>query len=109
MRSIVRVTLVLSLLCLVALRARAEDELRYHEPAPGAAVGAAFVNVVAVPLRLVATTFVAGLGGFTGFMLGGDRQSAWDVWNLAGGDQMVTPEMMQRRQAYRFTSFDPRP
>jgi hypothetical protein len=91
------------------LRAHAEDELRYHEPAPGAAVGAAFINVIQVPLRLVATTAVGLLGGFTGFMLDGDRQSAWDVWNLAGGDQVVTPEMLQRRQAYRFTSFDPRP
>jgi hypothetical protein len=99
----------MSLLCLLTLRAHAEDQLRYHEPAPGAAVGAAFINVVQVPLRLVATTAVACLGGFTGFMLGGDRQSAWDVWNLGGGDQVITPEMLQRRQAYRFTSFDPRP
>ena len=109
MRPIARVTLVTSLLCLLALRAHAEDQLRYHEPAPGAAVGAAFLNVVQVPLRLVATTGVGILGGFTGFMLGGDRQSAWDVWNLGGGDQVVTPEMLQRRQGYRFTSFDPRP
>lgn len=109
MRSIARLTLVASCLCLLTLRAHADDQLRYHEPAPGAAVGAAFINVIAVPLRLVATTLIAGLGGFTGFMLGGDRQSAWDVWNLGGGDQIVTPEMLQGRQGYRFTSFDPRP
>lgn len=109
MKSIARVTLVVSFLCLLALRAHADEQLRYHEPAPGAAIGAAFINVLAMPLRLVATTAIGGLGGFTGFMLGGDRQSAWDVWNLGGGDQIVTPEMLQGRQGYRFTSFDPRP
>lgn len=109
MRSIARVALVALCLSVLTTRAYADDLPRYHEPAPGAAVGAAFLNVVQVPARLAVTTLIAGLGGFTGFMLGGDRQSAWDVWNLGGGDQVVTPEMLQRRQAYRFTSFDPRP
>lgn len=110
MRSIARLTIALSLVCMFALRAHAEDEpLRYHEPAPGAAIGAAFINVVQLPLRLVATTFMGALGGFTGFMLGGDRQAAWDTWNLAGGDQLVTAEMLQGRESYKFTSFDPRP
>jgi hypothetical protein len=104
MRAIARVTLVLSCLCVFALRAQADEQLRYHEPAPGAAVGAAFINVLAVPFRLVATTGIAVLGGFTGFMLNGDRQSAWDVWNLGGGDQIVTPDMLQGRQGYRFGS-----
>jgi hypothetical protein len=109
MRSIARLTLAVSCLCLFTLRAHADDQLRYHEPAAGAAVGAAFINVVAMPLRLVSTIGIGVLGGFTGFMLDGDRQSAWDVWNLGGGDQIVRPEMLQGRQGYRFTSFDPRP
>ena len=108
MRSIARLGLVASFVCLVTLRAYADEPLRYHEPKPGAAIGAAFLNVIQVPARLVATSFFGVLGGFTGFMLGGDRQSAWDVWNIAGGDQVVTPDMLQRRQAYKFTSFDPR-
>lgn len=109
MRTIARLTLVVSFVCVFALRAHADEQLRYHEPAPGAAIGAAFINVLAMPLRMIATTFIAVGGGFTGFMLGGDRQSAWDVWNLGGGDQIVTPEMLQGRQGYRFTSYDPRP
>jgi hypothetical protein len=109
MKLIARVTLVTSCLCLFTLRAHADDQLRYHEPAAGAAVGAACINVLALPLRLVATTGMAVLGGFTGFMLGGDRQSAWDVWDLGGGDQIVTPDMLTGRQGYRFTSFDPHP
>lgn len=109
MRLIARVGLVALCLSVLTASAYADDPIRYHQPAPGAAFGAACLNIVQVPARLVATTLFAVGGGFTGFMLGGDRQSAWDVWNIAGGDQVVTPEMLKRRQAYRFTSFDPHP
>jgi hypothetical protein len=110
MQVMARVTLVVSLLCVLSVRVHADEgALRYHEPAPGPAVGAAFINVFALPLRLVATTFFGVLGGFTGFMTGGDGQAAWDVWNVAGGDQLLTPDMLQGRESYRFSSFDPRP
>lgn len=84
--------------------AGATEEFRDRTPEPGQAIGAAFINVVFLPLRLVATAGNAFLGGFTGFMTGGDRRAAWDVWNLAGGDQIITPGMLSGRERFRFDS-----
>jgi len=93
------------ILAVLASGARAADEeFRDRTPEPGAAIGAAFINVVFLPLRLVATVGDAFLGGFTGFMIGGDRRAAWDVWNLAGGDQIITPGMLTGRERFRFDS-----
>jgi hypothetical protein len=102
-----RILCLAVLVSIVATGARAADEeFRDRRPEPGQAIGAAFINVVFLPLRLIVTTADALLGGFTGFMTGGNRQAAWDVWNLAGGDQIITPGMLSGRERFRFDSRD---
>ena len=105
MRKHVKVVSLALIFALTAGVAQGADEVfRAHRPEPGEAIGAAFINVVFLPFRLAATTAVAVLGGFTGFMTGGDRRAAWDVFNLAGGDQIITPGMLNGRERFRFDS-----
>lgn len=99
------VSALLIALCASGVRAQgATPEER--EAAPGAAVAAAFANIVFMPVRLAITVVGAELGGFTGLMTGGNQQSAEDVWHLFRGDNMLTADMMRGEESLRFGDFE---
>lgn len=99
------VAAVLIATCASGVRAQAATP-EEREAAPGAALAAAFANIVFMPVRLAITVVGAELGGFTGFMTGGNQQSAEDVWHLFRGDNMLTADMMQGEEALRFGDFE---
>jgi hypothetical protein len=94
-----------------AQSATAEELTEAHTPAPGAAIGAAVLNVVFVPLRLAVTVLFAELGGITGLLNGGDEQAAKDVWGMVGGRNFLTPAFIQGKEPMHLDSYHrvPRP
>jgi hypothetical protein len=60
-------------------------------------------NLAFIPLRLGITTVGAFLGGFTGFMTVGNYEAAKDVWGLFGGQNVLTPEIIQGKESLRFS------
>jgi hypothetical protein len=83
-----------------------EETPEARKPAPAAALGAAALNVVFFPLRLVVTVLFAELGGLTGLMTGGNEQAAHDVWSLVGGRNFLTPEFVAGKETMRLDSSD---
>ena len=103
-RSVVAFVLVMVLAG--AASAQEAEAFRDREPAPGPALGAAFANVVFMPVRLGVSIVGAELGGFTGFMTAGNRQAAGDVWALFDGQSILTPEILQGKENFRFGSLE---
>jgi hypothetical protein len=94
------------LVALVGARSAAAEELtEAHTPAPAAAIGAAVLNVVFVPLRLAVTLLFAELGGITGLLNGGDEQAAKDVWGMVGGRNYLTPAFIQGKEPMHLDSY----
>jgi hypothetical protein len=101
--AIVAVTLA-ALLCSAAAAQERPPIKRSHNPRlVGTAV---LVNIVYVPFRLVLFTVGAVLGGFTGFMLMGDEAGAESMWGLTDGSAVITPEMLEGTEEYRFSAYD---
>ena len=84
--------------------AAAADELfpREEERAPGAALAAAVGNIVFLPVRMAITAVGGELGGVTGFMTAGNYDAADDVWDVFRGQNILTPEIVQGKEALRF-------
>jgi hypothetical protein len=77
-----------------------------HERDPGAAVGAALINIVYMPLRIVTTFLGAEFAGFVGFMTGGDVRAANDTFDLVNGSQIVTPDMLDGKEPFHVNGYD---
>jgi hypothetical protein len=73
---------------------------------PGAAFGAAGINLVYAPLRLALSTVWACVSGTTGWLTGGNETAADDVWSLTQGPGYVTPGMLTRRERFRFGNWE---
>ena len=106
MRTLQRLVVVVALAALFGANISvAEEAPEAHKPAPGAALGAAALNVVFMPLRMAVTVLFAELGGITGLMTGGDEQAAKDVWELVGGRNFITPAFVQGEEPMRLDSY----
>jgi len=68
----------------------------------GMGLAAACVNIAYAPVRLVVTLVTAEVGGLTGLLTGGDRPSAWAVWDSTDGQAFITPEILQGHERLRF-------
>ncbi len=103
MRTLQIAVIAVVLVVMLGSSARAGVEpVEVREPAPGAAIGAAFCNIVFAPLRFAVTVVNAELGGFTGLMTAGNVDAANDVWGLADGQNMLSPAIMQGKEQLRF-------
>jgi hypothetical protein len=71
-------------------------------PGAGASLAAALSNVVYFPLRFTITVATAEVGGFTGWMTGGDRAAAHAVWWSTEGQAYITPGVLEGRERLRF-------
>jgi len=71
-------------------------------PDAGASLAAALCNVVYFPLRFTVTVVTAEVGGFTGWMTGGDTAAAQAVWQSTDGQAYITPEMIEGREPLYF-------
>ncbi len=73
-------------------------------PAPdaGASLLAALSNLVYFPLRFTISLVTAEVGGFTGWMTGGDEAAAEAVWQSTEGQAFVPPEVIEERERLRF-------
>ena len=76
-----------------------------RKPAPGAAMAAAALNILFMPMRLAVTVLFAELGGITGLMTGGDEQAANDVWNVVGGTNFLTPKFIEGKEPMDLDSY----
>jgi len=72
-----------------------------REPTPFAAIGAAFLNLVFIPIRLGITVIGAELGGITGMLTIGNEEAASDVWRTVKGQNALTPDIMKGRESLR--------
>jgi hypothetical protein len=71
-------------------------------PDAGASLLAALTNIVYFPLRLTITLATAEVGGFTGWLTGGNEAAARAVWQSTDGQAMITPEVIEGREPLRF-------
>jgi len=103
MKGLVRLVVSAVTLTLLVVPAGADELFPQElERKPDTALGAAVGNVVFLPVRLAGTTFGGVLGGFTGFMTAGNRDAADDVWDLFQGQNILTPEIIEGKEALRF-------
>jgi hypothetical protein len=77
-----------------------------REPHPGAALLAAFANIVFTPVRVAVTAVGAELGGVTGLLTAGNEKAANDVWGLFRGQNVLQPEVLQGREPLRFGTYE---
>jgi hypothetical protein len=97
---------VVALSALVGANVSAVEEMpEADEPAPAAALGAAALNLVFMPMRLAVTVLFAELGGVTGLLSGGDEKAAKDIWGLVGGRNFLTPAFLQGKEPLRLDSY----
>lgn len=78
--------------------------VRSHNP--GLAAGAALIDLVYMPLRLLTTAAGGMLGGLVGFITLGDKAAAESIWALTNGSQVVTPEMLEGTEQFHWTGYD---
>lgn len=71
-------------------------------PDGGASLLAALSNLVYFPLRFTITLVTAELGGFTGWMTGGDEAAADAVWQSTDGQAFIPPAAIEDREPLRF-------
>jgi len=74
----------------------------------GLSLLAATANLVYFPARLVVTVITAEVGGFTGWMTGGDTEAANSVWAVTDGQAFLTPRILEGRERLCFGRL-PRP
>jgi len=107
MRALTRVVMIIAVLAVISAPVLADDLLPEEpERRPGAALTAAFGNLVFLPVRLGLTIFGGLLGGFTGFMTAGNYEAADDVWNLFEGQNILTPDIVDGKEALRFGNLE---
>jgi hypothetical protein len=94
------IALVLAALLCVAPAAHAamEQDTRDQPSAPGAALGAAAVNIVYFPLRFVVSLVGVELSGTTGWLTGGNVGAAHDVWGVFRGPAYVSPAVIEGQE-----------
>jgi hypothetical protein len=73
----------------------------------GLAVGAASLNLVYVPAKLVTAGLGLAVGGLVGVLTGGSSRAAYAVWvPTATGTFLVTPAHMEGEEPIRFIGCD---
>ncbi|MFI5396692.1 MAG: hypothetical protein ACHQ9S_14250 [Candidatus Binatia bacterium] len=73
-----------------------------YTPDAGASLLAALTNIVYFPLRLTITLVTAEVGGFAGWITGGDKAAAQAVWQSTDGQAYIRPEVLEGRERLRF-------
>ena len=63
---------------------------------------AAAANIVYFPVRFVVTAVTAEVGGLAAWLNGGDRLTAWAVWDSTDGQAYITPAILEGRERLRF-------
>lgn len=92
-------TLVLTML--LAGGARAEDgSTEAREPNPRAALSAAALNLIFLPIRIPLTFLGAELAGLTGFLTFGGEHAADDVFGLVDGTQVINEKVIDGREPF---------
>ena len=77
------------------------ETVHHSTPGVGASLLAFLVNIVYCPVRFMITAVTAEIGGFTGWMTGGDEAAAQAVWESTDGQAYVRPEMLEGRDSGR--------
>ncbi len=82
--------------------AEATNYLEQPAPDAGASLLAAVCNLAYFPVRFAITLVTAELGGFTGWMTGGNEAAAHAVWQSTEGPAYMQPEVLEGRERLRF-------
>ncbi len=118
MRRLYTMGAVLALGLLVAGGVRADDAVApldpvdqsdaflAREPQPRAALTAALMNIVFLPVRLPLTVLGAEIAGLTGFLTAGNEHAANDVFGLVDGTQVITPAILEKKEPFRVSAYD---
>lgn len=97
---------------LLANGARAEAPLPVsssapaHTPNPRAALTAAALNLVYLPVRLPLTVLGAAVAGMTGWLTFGGEHAADDVFDLVDGTQVIDERVLEGREPFCVGSVD---
>jgi hypothetical protein len=101
---------VCATVALLATAAVAEEQkdlsVAPHDRDPGAAVSAALINIVYMPVRIMTTFVGAEFAGIVGFFTGGNVHAADDTFDLVNGSQVITPKMLDGKEAYHWNAYD---
>lgn len=107
MMALQRLVTTVALVALLAASAGAEMTVpAERQSLPGAAAVAMFSNLVYVPIRFAVTVVSAELGGLTGFLTGGNKANAEDIWGVFDGQAILTRPMVQGEEPVRFGRYE---
>ncbi len=109
-----KICCVVILMVTVALPAWSAEDLEVEQmntplhyveqppPGAGASLLAALTNLAYFPVRFAITLVTAEVGGFTGWMTGGNEAAAHAVWQSTEGPAYVQPEVLEGRARLQF-------
>ena len=98
-----RIAATVVLASLLASGAHARDESATEparEPNPRAAISAALLNLVYLPVRLPLTVVGAFFAGAPGFLTFGGTHAANDVFGLVDGTQVIDEHVIEGREPF---------
>lgn len=106
-----RIAAIAVVLTLLAGGARAADESSGEEPAarepnPRAALTAAALNIVFLPVRIPLTVVGAFFAGATGFLTFGGQHAADDVFGFVDGTQVINEHVLEGREPFSIGRYD---
>ena len=108
MRRLRQLALVFAVTAVTAVGAQAQEQdfTPAREPDPRVGLSAAFINLFYVPVRFPATVVGAVVEGATGWLTAGNQHAADDAFGLFDGTQVITPEIIEYRERFRFNGYD---
>jgi hypothetical protein len=109
-----RLAAITMLTLLLAQGARAAEDVAVgedasvegHVPDPRAAISAALLNVLFLPIRLPLTVIGAELAGLTGFLTFGGKHAADDVFGFVDGTQVIDEHVVEGREPLCIGRYD---
>ncbi|MBX3024884.1 hypothetical protein KF840_08230 [bacterium] len=97
---------VLVLLMTGGAYAQGQDFEPVREPQPRVGLSAMVINAFFVPLRFPVTVAGAALAGATGWLTAGNRHAADDIFGLVDGTQVITTDIIEKRQRFTWSAYD---
>lgn len=86
--------------------AQGQDFEPAREPRPRVGLSAMVINAFFVPVRFPVTVAGAALAGATGWLTAGNRHAADDIFGLFDGTQVITNDVIEKREPFAWSAYD---
>jgi hypothetical protein len=106
MRRLTQFAMATAVALAMAGSAQGQDYEPVREPQPRVGLSAMVINAFFIPLRLPVTVVGAALAGTTGWLTAGNRHAADDVFGLVDGTQVMTMDIIEKREPFHWSAYD---